>query len=189
MAATPSQSAALYSTLVDLMGQEDAETLIERLPSVAWHQLATKDDLETTAALLQAALTAGLAEANARITETNAALTAGLAETNAALTAGLAETNAALTAGLAETNSAMQAGFARMERRLAWYLVSAAALMVGFAIAIWFPLVGALRQQSPASPPGPASAVTAPPEPAADVLAPPGPASAVTAPALPSAPP
>ena len=174
MAATQSQSAALYSTLVELMGQDDAETLIERLPTVAWDNLATKDDLDTTAGLLQAAftvgiaetnaaLTAGLAETNARITETNAVLTAGLAETNAALTVGLAETNAALTVGLAETNAAMQAGFARMERRLAWYLVSAAALLVGFAIAVWIPLVIALRQLSPVAPPQPAAAVTAPP--------------------------
>ena len=163
MAATQSQSATLYSTLVELMGQDDAETLIERLPPVAWDQLATKDDLDTTARLLQAALTAGLAETNAALTAGLAETNARITETNAALTAGLAETNAALTVGLAETNAAMQAGFARMERRLAWYLVSAAALLVGFAIAVWIPLVIALRQLSTVAPPEPAAAVTAPP--------------------------
>ena len=98
MAMTNTQRATLYSTLAEAIGEQEAEILMEQLPPSGWDQVATKDDLR----VLAAGMTAGLAEANAAITETNAAITAGLAEANAAITAGLAETNAAMKAGFAE---------------------------------------------------------------------------------------
>ena len=73
MAITQAQRASLHANLVDLMGQRDAEALIELLPPGGWDNVATKDDLKTLEATLMAAITAGLAE-------TNAAITAGLAE-------------------------------------------------------------------------------------------------------------
>ncbi len=36
---------ALMRRLIEVLGEEEAETLMESLPPVVWHQLATKDDL------------------------------------------------------------------------------------------------------------------------------------------------
>ena len=42
----------------------------------------------------------------------------------------------------------MQTGFARMERRLAWYLVAVAAMIVGFGLTVWIPLMNTVHEQS-----------------------------------------
>ncbi len=139
MALTQTQRSALFNTLVDLMGQQDAETLIEQLPPSGWDNMATKDDLKAGFATLAAADT----ETRALITETNAAMQAGFATLAAADT---------------ETRAAMQAGFAKLDRRLAWYLVAVAALMVGFGLTVWIPLTDALRQQGTPVPPAPPAA-------------------------------
>ena len=140
MSITQTQRVSLHANLVDLMGQQDAEALVEMLPPGGWENVATKDDLKN----LETTLTAAITETNATITaglaETNAALTAGLAKTNAALTAGLAktnatitetnaaitETNAAITAGLAETNAAIAAGLAEATKERAQLAVDLA---------------------------------------------------------------
>ena len=87
MAMTNTQRATLYATLAETIGQQEAETLMEQLPTSGWDQVATKDDLR----VLGANFAAALAETNAAIVATNAAMTAGFAETNAAMKAGLAE--------------------------------------------------------------------------------------------------
>lgn len=77
MAATQAQRAALYASLVDSMGEEAADTLMDQLPPTGWDQMATKEDLAGVELRLQAALATLLAqftETNARITETNADL-------------------------------------------------------------------------------------------------------------------
>ena len=77
MAATQAQRAALYASLVDSMGEEAADTLMDQLPPTGWDQMATKEDLAGVELRLQAAfatLLAQLTETNARITETNADL-------------------------------------------------------------------------------------------------------------------
>ena len=126
MAITQAQRASLHANLVDLMGQRDAEALIELLPPGGWDNVATKDDLKTLEATLMAAITAGLAE-------TNAAITAGLAETNAAITAGLAEATkerAQLAVDLAKD--------ARREAKNLYITVSTIALAT---ISIWIALL------------------------------------------------
>ncbi|MCE2511389.1 MAG: hypothetical protein J4F50_02310 [Acidimicrobiia bacterium] len=72
MAATQSQRAALYVSLVDSMGEEAADTLMDQLPPSGWDQMATKDDLAGVEQRLQASLAVALAEINARFAETNA---------------------------------------------------------------------------------------------------------------------
>ena len=77
MAATQGQRAALYASLVDSMGEEAADTLMDQLPPTGWDQMATKEDLAGVELRLQTALAtllAQFAETNARITETNADL-------------------------------------------------------------------------------------------------------------------
>ena len=41
------QRLALLHRLCEVLGEEEAKTLMESLPPVHWHDLATKDDLKT----------------------------------------------------------------------------------------------------------------------------------------------
>ena len=163
MAITHLQRLSMHARLVDIMGQEDAETLMEHLPPVAWDQMATKDDLKAS----ELRILAELAKTNAALLETKGALletNAALLETNAAL----GDTRLSFREALAETNADVvelrgdvQLGFARLERRLVWYLVAVAALLVGFGLAVWIPLVGALADAGSAagSTPAPIEAI------------------------------
>ncbi len=56
MATTQAQRASLFDTLADLMGTEDAETLMQQLPPGGWDSMATKDDLQVLAATFTVAL-------------------------------------------------------------------------------------------------------------------------------------
>ena len=58
MATTQAQRASLFNTLAELMGTEEAETLMQQLPPGSWDTMATKDDLQ----VLGVAFTAALAE-------------------------------------------------------------------------------------------------------------------------------
>lgn len=141
MATTHRQRLSMHTKLVDIMGQEDAETLMEHLPAVPWDQMATKDDVKSSELRILSELAktnAALAETNAALVETNAAL----ADTRVGFREALGETNA----DVVELKGEVQLGFARLERRLAWYLVAVAALLVGFGLAVWVPLVGALAE-------------------------------------------
>ena len=91
MATTQAQRASLFNTLAELMGTEDAETLVQQLPPGSWDSMATKDDLQVLAATFTAAL------AETRVEVTNA-----LAETRVEFTNALAEFRAEVTNTLAE---------------------------------------------------------------------------------------
>ncbi len=137
MATTQAQRAALFNTLTDLMGHDDANTLTEQLPPTGWDTMATKDDIK----VLSAAFTAALADTNAKMAEgfahateerakIVAAFTTALADINttmaagfahateerakivAAFTTALADTNATMANAWADTNTKMAAGFA-----------------------------------------------------------------------------
>lgn len=66
MATTQAQRASLFNTLAELMGTEDAETLMQQLPPGGWDTMATKDDLQ----VLGATFTAALAEFRVEVTNT-----------------------------------------------------------------------------------------------------------------------
>ena len=48
------QRLALLNRLCEVLGEEEARTLMESLPAVHWHDLATKDDLKTTNKAIEA---------------------------------------------------------------------------------------------------------------------------------------
>ena len=66
MATTQAQRASLFNTLAELMGTEDAETLMQELPPGGWDRMATKEDLQ----VLGATFTAALAEFRVEVTNT-----------------------------------------------------------------------------------------------------------------------
>ena len=74
MATTQAQRASLFNTLAELMGTEDAETLMQQLPPGGWDTMATKDDLQVLGATLAATFTAALAEFRVEVTNTIAEL-------------------------------------------------------------------------------------------------------------------
>ena len=74
MAATQAQRAALYASLVDSMGEEAADTLMDQLPPSGWDQMATKNDLAGAELRLQAAFTAAIAATNVKIAESHTKL-------------------------------------------------------------------------------------------------------------------
>ncbi|MXY12419.1 MAG: hypothetical protein F4Z00_16835 [Acidimicrobiaceae bacterium] len=80
MATTQAQRASLFNTLAEMMGQQDAETLVEQLPPTGWDTMATKDDVRVLGATITAALTEGLAQAAKERAELQATMATGLAE-------------------------------------------------------------------------------------------------------------
>ena len=63
MALTHAQRTSMFNTLAQVMGNEDAETLMEHLPPSGWDNVATKDDLRAAFAETNAAIATGLAQA------------------------------------------------------------------------------------------------------------------------------
>ena len=53
----------MFNTLTEVMGQDDAETLMEHLPPSGWDNVATKEDLRAGFAETNAAIATGLAQA------------------------------------------------------------------------------------------------------------------------------
>lgn len=80
MATTQAQRASLFNTLAELMGTEDAETLMQQLPPGDWDTMATKDDLQVLGATLAAVFTAALAEFRVEVTNTIAELRVEVAD-------------------------------------------------------------------------------------------------------------
>ena len=124
MATTQAQRASLFNTLAELMGTEDAETLMEQLPPSGWDNIATKNDLIVLAATFTAALA-----------ETRVAFTDALSETNAAMQAGFAQA-AVERAGLVKS----QAELVRSQARNLYVTVSTIVLA---SISIWIALLAA----------------------------------------------
>jgi hypothetical protein len=91
MAATQAQRAAPYASLVDSMGEEAADTLMDQLPPSGWDQMATKDDLAGAELRLQAAFAAAIAETHVKMAEGHGKLLESQAELKVAMHKGFAE--------------------------------------------------------------------------------------------------
>ena len=102
MATTQAQRASLFNTLAEMMGQQNAETLVEQLPPTGWDTMATKDDVRVLGATITAALAEGLAQAAKERAELQATLATGLAEGLAEAAKERAEITRTVAEGLAE---------------------------------------------------------------------------------------
>ena len=91
MAATQSQRAALYASLVDSMGEEAADTLMDQLPPSGWDQVATKEDLAGVELRLKAAFTEAIAETNVKLAESHSKLVESYAALRVEMNGGFAE--------------------------------------------------------------------------------------------------
>ena len=107
---TPSeaQRLQLYEELVKKFGDEPAMTLMESLPPVDWHELATKDDL------------AGLEErVNAKFEVVDARFDALRVELGARIDTGLTGLGAKIDTGLADLRGETKLDMARLTRDMA----------------------------------------------------------------------
>ena len=104
MAPSKAQRLQLYEELVKKFGDEPAMTLMESLPPVDWHELATKDDL---AALEE--------RVNARFEVVDARIDTGLGGVRGEVAALRVELGARIDTGLAELRGEMSAMNARFE--------------------------------------------------------------------------
>ena len=132
MATTQAQRAALYTSLVDSMGDEAAETLMDQLPPSGWDQMATKDDLAGVEQRLQASLTVLAAETNAKFAESHTKLV----ESHAALLVAMHEGFAQAAKERAEIIKA-QAEMIKVQAKQLYVIVSAIAAAT---ISIWVAL-------------------------------------------------
>ena len=143
VAATQAQRAALYTNLVDLMGQEAAESLMDELPPGGWHHMAAKDDVATAEQRLQASLAVAMAETSAKFAETNARITDISAGLQVAMQAGFTEVRMAIATGLAEAakerveSAKERAEIVRGQARQLYVIVSTIAAAT---ISIWIAL-------------------------------------------------
>ena len=126
MATTQAQRASLFNTLAELMGTEDAETLMQQLPPGGWDRMATKDDLQ----VLGAMFTTALAEFRVEVTDAFAELRVEVAN-------GFAEA-AKERAAIIKSTSESHAELVKSQARHLYITVSTICLAT---ISIWIALL------------------------------------------------
>jgi hypothetical protein len=118
MAVTESERYELYQVLVEKLGAEGAQTLMEHLPPTGWSDVATKHDFDHQRALFRADLDQHRAETRAQLdqhrAETRAQLDQHRAETRAQLDQHRAETSAELK----ELRGEIRASELRLETKI-----------------------------------------------------------------------
>ena len=134
-----------------MMGQQEAETLVEQLPPTGWDTMATKDDVRVLGATFTAALAEGLAQAAKERAELQATMATGLADAakeRAEITRTLAEGLAEAAKERAEIIRTMADGFAEAARERAEIVKSQArslyvtvSTVVLASISIWIALL------------------------------------------------
>ena len=132
MAATQAQRAALYTSLVDSMGEEAADTLMDQLPPSGWDQVATKEDLAGVELRLRAAFTEAIAETNVKLAESRASLV----ESHGKLVESSAELRVEMHDGFAQA-AKERAEIIKSQARQLYVIVSTIAVAT---ISIWIAL-------------------------------------------------
>ncbi len=126
MALTHAQRTSMFNTLTEVMGQDDAETLMEHLPPSGWDNVATKDGLSVTKSELLVVLA-----------EMNTTITAGFAQ------AATERANIRAQAATERANIRAEAATERAEiiRRQAWHLYIMVSAIVVATVSIWIALL------------------------------------------------
>ncbi|MCY3862444.1 MAG: hypothetical protein OXG67_10840 [bacterium] len=119
---------ALMRRLIEVLGEEEAETLMESLPPVVWHQIATKDDLAALEERLRA-------EMNTRFAEFKSEL-AGLRGEFAEFKSEFCGELAALKVELADQKGEWKTELARSTRTVVLSFVGVAVAMLGAMVAL-----------------------------------------------------
>ena len=137
MALSHAQRTSMFNTLTEVMGQDDAETLMEHLPPSGWDNVATRDDLRAGLAEINAAMAAGFAQAVNERAEIIKAMTEGFAQ--AAVER--AEIKAQAAVERAEIKAQAATDLAEIVRRQAWHLYIVVSTIVVATVSIWIALL------------------------------------------------
>ena len=130
MALTHAQRTSMFNTLAEVMGQDDAEILMQHLPPSGWDNVATKEDLRAGFAEIHAAMSAGFAQAATERAEIRVQTATELAEIKVQTATEFAEIKAQTTTDLAE-----------IIRRQAWHLYIVVSTIVLATVSIWIALL------------------------------------------------
>ena len=155
MALTHAQRTSMFNTLAGVMGQDDAETLMQHLPPSGWDNVATKDDLRAGFAETNAAIAAGFAQAAVERADIKAQAATERADITKAMTEGFAhaaveraDITKAMTEGFAhaaveraDIKVQVATELAEIVRRQAWHLYIVVSTIVLATISIWIALL------------------------------------------------
>ena len=115
---------ALLNRLIEVLGREEAEFLMDSLPPFDWHQLATKGDLKAMEDRLCSGTSAGFAKVDAQLAKVDARF--------AKVDAQLAKVNAEFTKLRGEI--ALQ--FARQTRTIVFTMLGLVVPILGAILAV-----------------------------------------------------
>ncbi len=121
---------ALLERLIELLGKEEARTLMESLPPVLWTHLATKDDLRALEERLRA-------DFNGQFAELNAKFDGGFAMLNAKIDGGFAN----IDGRFANIGAALKEHRAETTLQLAKQTRAMVITLIGFALSVWIPML------------------------------------------------
>lgn len=130
MALTHAQRNSMFNTLAEVMGQDDAEILMQHLPPSGWDNVATKEDLRAGFAEIHAAMSAGFAHAATERAQGFAQAATERAEMKVQTATELAEIKVQTATDLAE-----------IVRRQAWHLYIVVSTIVLATVSIWIALL------------------------------------------------
>lgn len=120
MLAEESRRLALVSRLSEVLGEEEARTLIECLPPVRWEQLATKDDVKASEERIRTEMNGKFARVDAEFARVHTRID-GLEHK--------------MEAGFKDVRGEMALQIARLTRTMVF-------VMSGFMLTIWGTMLG-----------------------------------------------
>ncbi len=115
-----SRRLALLDRLREVLGEEEARTLIECLPPVRWEQLATKDDVKASEERIRTEMNGKFAQVDGEFARVHARID-GLEHT--------------MEAGFKDVRGEMALQIARLTRTMVF-------IMSGFMLTIWGTMLG-----------------------------------------------
>ena len=134
MSATNRERLNLHKKLNEVLGSEDANTLMEHLPPVSWHEVATKDDVTSSEIALRSDIeTTAIAlrsDMSAMGKELRSDMAAMSKELRADMSMMRTELRAEMSVGLADIRTEMTNGFNRQIKWLVTFGMAWSSLLV-----------------------------------------------------------
>jgi len=112
MVPTEAERFQLREGMRNVLGEGQVTTLMDSLPPMDWHELATKTDLAALEERMDARFEVVDVRLEALRTELGAKIDTGLAEVRGELRLGLTDLNAKIDTGLADVRGEMKSGLA-----------------------------------------------------------------------------
>jgi ribosomal protein L29 len=113
MTATDRTRLQLHRRLEEVLGAEDAATLMDHLPPVGWTDVAAKRDVEASTAALRAEASTMTAQLRGEIAELRTELKTEIAELRTELKTEIAELRTEVRTGLADVRIELHRGLVR----------------------------------------------------------------------------